>query len=64
ERHYGQTNVLVGIEHETKKRTKLKKEAVARNADVSLSIDSLATKEIVPVGAVDMTPVDDGMDDD
>lgn len=64
ERHYGQTNVLVGIEHETKKRTKLKKEAVARNADVSLSIDSLATKEIVPVGAMDMTPVDDGMDDD
>ena len=62
----------MGIEHETAKRRKPKK----ANADANAPATKAATKkapnsnkqpiktdEIVPAGAVDPTPVDDGDDD-
>jgi hypothetical protein len=72
ERHYGQTNVLMGIEHETAKRRKpTKNEAKATKDSTAkakppakkatmLNKQPIKTDEVVPVGAVDMTPVDDG----
>jgi len=78
ERHYGQTNVLMGIEHETAKRSKPKKAkaAAAAGPDAAanpeakpaakkapkLNKQPIKTDEIIPAGAVDMTPVDDGSD--
>ena len=72
ERHYGQTNALMGIEHETAKRKKPQgpkvpatKGATAKTKPdakkaMKLNKQSIKTNELVPVGAVDMTPVDDG----
>lgn len=65
EAHYGQTNVLVGIEFETAKRKKRKKD---KPTDAAIKVKDLPKQpieldEIVPVGAVDLTPVDDGDDD-
>ena len=65
ERHYGQTNVLVGIEFETAKRKKRKKGEVA---DAAIKVKDLPKQtikmdEIVPDGAVDLTPADDGAED-
>jgi integrase len=51
ERHYGQTNVLFGIEHETTKRKKFTK------------ANNIKKEDVVPVGAVDTTPVDDGAEE-
>ena len=78
ENHYGQTNVLMGIEHETAKRSKPKKAKAAANVPATdeaaatpetktvtkkaakLNKQPIKTDEIVPAGAVDPTPVDDG----
>ena len=65
EAHYGQTNALVGIEFETAKRKKRKKGEVA---DAAIKVKDLPRQrikmdQIVPVGAVDLTPADDGDDD-
>jgi Tfp pilus assembly protein PilE len=74
ENHYGQTNVLMGIEHETAKRRKPKKNEAkttkgstakakpAAKKATKLNKQPIKTDEVVPVGAVDMTPVDDGDD--
>jgi hypothetical protein len=76
ERHYGQTNVLMGIEHETAKRKKAQapkakptkgtaaKAKPATKKAPKLNKQPIKTDEVVPVGAVDMTPVDDGDVDD
>jgi integrase len=74
ENHYGQTNVLMGIEHETAKRRKPKNaktpdaiadppatKTAAKKAP-KFNKQSIKTDEVVPVGAVDMTPVDDDAD--
>jgi len=69
ERHYGQTNVLMGIEHETAKRLKKKVQTDQQTKDPRAARKAIAKKkpipsdELVPVGAVDMTPVDDGAED-
>jgi hypothetical protein len=55
ERHYGQTRVLVGIEHETARRVKKPKTHKSGNDNPK------ATP--VPDGAVDPTPSDDGDED-
>ena len=76
EAHYGQTNVLVGIEFETAKRKKALKAEAGEGGDQAIITAKpkagirvsdlpkipLKTTEIVPIGAVDMTPVeeDDG----
>ena len=72
ERHYGQTNVLMGIEHETAKRRKPKKNEAKATKDSTakakppakkapkLNKQPIKTDEVVPVGAVDMTPGYDG----
>ena len=62
ERHYGQTNVLVGIEHETAKRKKLKRAGIAPY-QVAAPAKAANADDIVPRGAVDLTPVDDGGED-
>ena len=66
ERHYGQTNVLMGIEHETAKRRKPKKPAAADAAKKApkLNKKQVMAEDLVPAGAVDMTPVDDGVDEE
>lgn len=61
ERHYGQTNVLVGIEHETAKRVSDQKTPKARRLQSpNAPRDDLKLvkkpNDLVPVGAVDMTP--------
>jgi integrase len=65
ERHYGQTNVLVGIEFETAKRDdKPPKEKAAKNTRRLVSPNTLRDDiklvrnpdDLVPAGAVDMTP--------
>ena len=62
ERHYGQTNVLVGIEHETAKRKKLKRAGIA-TYKAAAPVTAARGDDLVPVGAVDLTPVDDGGED-
>lgn len=64
EAHYGRANVLVGIEFETAKRKKRKTGEVADNAIKvkDLIKQPIKMDEIVPVGAVDFTPADDGDD--
>jgi hypothetical protein len=79
ERHYGQTRVLVGIEHETARRKKhvVPKPDQAEHKDVPTEInDDLGTvnfdtisaeilaQNYVPEGAVDMTPADLDLDPD
>ena len=73
ERHYGQTNVLVGIEHETAKReeekTKPKTKPMGKSKPKSLRsyegprdvvrIVKPKNKDLVPEGAVDTTPATD-----
>ena len=73
ERHYEQTNVLVGIEHETAKReeekTKPKTKPMGRTKPKSLRsyegprdvvrIVKRKEEELVPAGAVDTTPATD-----
>ena len=61
ERHYGQTNVLVGIEHETAKRNQSSgntRSRTLRSNETSKDVIRIKRKadELVPVGAVDMTP--------
>ena len=51
ERHYGQTRVLVGIEHETARRKKAPKKSETANSPV-------------PEGAVDATPAGHDAEDD
>ena len=75
ERHYGQTNALMGIEHETAKRRKPQEPEAKATGDLNaksksaskkgpkLNKQPIKTDEVVPVGAVDMTPVDDGADE-
>ena len=67
ERHYGQTNVLVGIEHETAKRDQPatpKRSKTLRSNEASQDVITIAkdTDDLVPVGAVDMTPAFDDID--
>jgi integrase len=62
EAHYGQTNVLVGIEFETAKRKKQKKTGDAITIK-DVPKQPIKMDEIVPVGAVDLTPADDGDDE-
>ena len=79
ERHYGQTRVLVGIEHETARRKKhvVPKPDQAEHRDLPTEInDDLGTvnfdtisaeilaQNYVPEGAVDMTPADLDLDPD
>ena len=79
ERHYGQTRVLVGIEHETARRKKhvVPKPDQSQHKDVPTEInDDLGTvnfdtisaeilaQNYVPEGAVDMTPADLDLDPD
>lgn len=70
ERHYGQTNVLVGIEHETAKREPGQKKPKSRRLQSPNAprdgVKLIKNKnELVPAGAVDMTParVDDSESD-
>ena len=56
ERHYGQTRVLVGIEHETARRKKVPARSAKNKSDAS-AIDP------VPTGAVDVTPALQGDED-
>ena len=73
ERHYGQTNVLVGIEHETAKREEEKAKPKARPSGKSkpkslrsyegprdvVRIVKPKIEDLVPAGAVDTTPATD-----
>ena len=58
ERHYGQTNVLVGIEHETARRRKFKKDKDLKTAPPKTPDPN----ELVPAGVVDATPSEEGDD--
>jgi len=56
ERHYGQTRILVGIEHETAKRRKLPQQSAKKTS-------ATPQNDPVPDGAVDPTPALQGDDD-
>ncbi len=65
EANYGQINVLVGIEFETAKRKKRKKD---EPTDAAIKVKDLPKQpieldEIVPAGAVDLTHGDYGADE-
>ena len=62
ERHYGQTNVLIGIEHETAKRKKAPR-AGEQPIDQNRPLKGKAADEIVPIGAVDLTPAEEDGDE-
>jgi hypothetical protein len=63
ERHYGQTNVLIGIEHETAKRKKAPRpDNVAE--DQNKPLKGKKADELVPMGAVDLTPAEEDGDED
>ncbi|GLI94386.1 tyrosine-type recombinase/integrase [Methylocystis echinoides] len=66
ERHYGQTNVLVGIEHETAKRPKVPIQAQGTSASTKPEAieQQINANEIVPIGAVDVTPSEEGDEED
>ena len=57
ERHYGQTRVLVGIEHETARRRKAPVEKLTK-------AKAGQSDELVPEGVVDATPADDDGSED
>jgi integrase len=62
ERHYGQTNVLIGIEHETAKRNKAPRtDRVTEAPDKPLK--GKKADELVPIGAVDLTPAEEDDED-
>ena len=63
ERHYGQTNVLIGIEHETAKRKKAPRQVNATQSQ-NKPLRGKQASEIVPIGAVDLTPAEDDIDEE
>ena len=63
ERHYGQTNVLIGIEHETAKRKKAPRQVNATQSQNN-PLRGKQASEIVPIGAVDLTPAEDDIDEE
>ena len=58
ERHYGQTNVLIGIEHETAKRKKAPKPDNVTEVQHK-PLRGKKADELVPIGAVDLTPAEE-----
>lgn len=60
ERHYGQTNVLIGIEHETAQRRKFRKDKDTKTEPQKTPDPN----ELVPIGVVDATPSEDGDDEE
>lgn len=63
ERHYGQTNFLIGIEHETakcKKAPRIDKPADHQNKPLK----GKDADDLVPIGAVDQTPAEEDGDED
>ena len=63
ERHYGQTNVLIGIEHETAKRKKAPRTG-EQPIDRNEPLRGKKADEIVPMGAVDLTPAEEDGDEE
>ena len=68
ERHYGQTNILHGIEHETAKRPKKPLEqvpgkAAAFTAEQLQQLKELLVEQLAKVDPTSLTPVDDDEDD-
>ncbi len=59
--HYGQTNVLIGIEHETAKRQKAPRSDKVTE-DQNKPLTGKKVDELVPVGAVDLTPAEEDGD--
>jgi integrase len=63
ERHYGQTNVLIGIEHETAKRKKAPRPDNVTEVQHK-PLRGKKADELVPMGAVDLTPAEQDGDED
>jgi hypothetical protein len=61
ERHYGQTNVLIGIEHKTAKRKKVPRNDQVTD-DQNRPLRGRKADELVPIGAVDLTPAEEAGD--
>ncbi len=55
ERHYGLTNVLIGIEQETAKRKKAPRPDSVKE-DQNRPLMGRKADELVPIGVVDFTP--------
>jgi hypothetical protein len=63
ERHYGQTNVLIGVEHETAKRKKAPRPDNVTEVQHK-PLRGKKADELVPMGAVDLTPAEQDGDED
>jgi hypothetical protein len=62
-RHYGQTNELIGIKHETAERKKAPRADMIK-VDQAKQLIRKKADELVPIGAVDLTPAEEEGDDE